>query len=275
MLSRYGWSRAVGDARMDLGGHGVDPFDEDPDRVGELSVLLKQGLHPLGEGGVLLHHFDQHPGLLLQLRSARIGDLVKFFAMLRTCDAVGLVPVGLAGLRQKDQWRRVGGLGREGEVEQDEGIDVKLGPANDVDQDPDRHRGSSAPPGTSACRRSGRNPPPSCRTNRFRTAIFERGVRQMKSSRPRRIGRFLPVLIGLSLIESQFTLPPSAMRSSIASTRSGLRTNSNQYAGAGGAENGAPAASAPRADSPCGPLSEPLWSTIPPNCCMIRTYKRI
>ena len=48
------------------------------------------------------------------------------------------VTVGLAGLCQQDQRRGIGGLEGKGEIQQDERIDVELGPAGQIDADPDR-----------------------------------------------------------------------------------------------------------------------------------------
>jgi hypothetical protein len=123
---------------VDLGGHCVDPFDEGPDRFRKFGVLLEQGFHPLGKGRVLLQHFDHHAGLLAHLCLALLADLVEFFAMLGVGKARHLVAVGLTGLRQQNQRRGIGGLGREGEIEQNERIDVELGPAGGVDPDPQR-----------------------------------------------------------------------------------------------------------------------------------------
>ena len=106
------------------------------DRLREFGVLLEQGFHALGQRGVLLQHFDQHAGLLARLRLALLTDLVEFFAMLGVGEARHLVAVGLTGLRQQNQRRGIGGLGREGEIEQNERIDVELGPAGGVDPDP-------------------------------------------------------------------------------------------------------------------------------------------
>ena len=64
---------------------------------------------------------------------------MQLLAMLGVGDAVALVAVGLPGLREQDQRRRVSRLQREREIEQDERIDVELRPAHDVDQDPDPH----------------------------------------------------------------------------------------------------------------------------------------
>ena len=88
--------------------------------------------------GVLPQHLDQHAGLLPHLLLALLADQVQLFAMLRVGEARHLVAVGLTGLRQQDQRRGIGGLGREGEIEQNEGIDVELGPARGVDPDPQR-----------------------------------------------------------------------------------------------------------------------------------------
>ena len=125
-------------ARMDLACHRVDPFDQGSDGLGEFGVLLEQSFHAFGQRRVLLHHFDQHAGLLAHLRLPLLADLVEFLAMLGVGEARHLVPVGLTGLRQQDQGRGIGGLGREGEVEQNERIDVELGPAGGVDPDPQR-----------------------------------------------------------------------------------------------------------------------------------------
>jgi hypothetical protein len=123
---------------MDLARHRIDPFDKGSDGLGEFGILLEQGFHTLGKRRVLLHHLDQHAGLLAHLRLPLLTDLVELLAMLGVGEARHLVAVGLTGLRQQDQGRGIGGLGREGEVEQNERIDVELGPADGVDPDPQR-----------------------------------------------------------------------------------------------------------------------------------------
>ncbi len=71
--------------------------------------------------GLLLEHdphFGELPGQELRLRQrARVGLPVALNLLL--------VTVGLAVLREQDQRRRVRGLGREQQVEQDERIGVK------------------------------------------------------------------------------------------------------------------------------------------------------
>ena len=99
--------------------------------------------------------------------------------MLGVGEARHLVAVGLTGLRQQNQRRGIGGLGREGEVEQNERIDVELGPAGGVDPDPQRDDKRLR---DQECRRAEEageilrfSPEPVVSESRF-----EMGVRQMK-----------------------------------------------------------------------------------------------
>src|SRR6202034_23223 len=109
------------------------------------------------------------------------ADLVEFFAMLGVGEARHLVAVGLPGLRQQNQWRGIGGLGREGEVEQNERIDVELGPAGGVDPDPycddDRLRDQELRRAEEAGEILRFSPEPVVSEGRF-----EMGVRQGKSA---------------------------------------------------------------------------------------------
>jgi hypothetical protein len=167
--------------RMDLARHRVDPFDQGSDGLGEVGVLLKQGLHALGQRRVLLHHFEQHARLLAHLRLPLLTDLVEFLAVLGVGEARHLVPVGLTGLRQQDQGRGIGRLGREGEVEQNERIKVELGPAGGIDPDPQRDDQRLGD-------QEGRRPEEAREIFRFSPepvvseGRFEMGVRQVKSA---------------------------------------------------------------------------------------------
>ncbi len=49
------------------------------------------------------------------------------------------VAVGLACLGQQDQWRCIGGLEAEGQVEQDERVYVEFGQAGDIEHNPNNH----------------------------------------------------------------------------------------------------------------------------------------
>ena len=99
--------------------------------------------------------------------------------MLGVGEARHLVAVGLTGLRQQDQGRGIGGLGREGEIEQNEGIDVELGPARGVDPDPQRDDECLRDQERRRAKKAGEilrlSPEPVVSEGRF-----EMGVRQMK-----------------------------------------------------------------------------------------------
>jgi hypothetical protein len=73
--------------------------------------------NPLGERRVGLYEISQPTALLLDVATLRIGNL---------SDMVGrsLVTVGLSGLGEQDQGRRVRGLRGERKIEQDERIGV-------------------------------------------------------------------------------------------------------------------------------------------------------
>src|SRR6266704_545332 len=62
---------------------------------------------------------------------------MEILAMLGVGDGMHFVAVGLSRLRQENERRGIGDLQAEGEVEQDEGIDVEVGQAGDVEGDPD------------------------------------------------------------------------------------------------------------------------------------------
>src|SRR5258708_5780687 len=64
--------------------------------------------------------------------------------MLGIGDGVHLIPVSLSRLRQENEWRRISGLQAECQIEQDEGIYVEIGEAEDVDGDPDGHEDALA-----------------------------------------------------------------------------------------------------------------------------------
>jgi len=57
-------------------------------------------------------------------------------AMLGVRLGEGLVAVRLPRLGEQDQRRRVGGLGAERQVEQDEGVGIEMGQPPDVERDP-------------------------------------------------------------------------------------------------------------------------------------------
>jgi len=106
----------------------------------------RQGLNSLTQ---FLNAPGQHKILLQQLQ--HLGALLEGEALLlRACGgeglavldvgfSVGLVAVGLPGLRQQDERRRIGRLRAEGQVQQDKGVQVKLRHPGHVEDDPDCH----------------------------------------------------------------------------------------------------------------------------------------
>ncbi len=83
------------------------------------------------------HHVDQHGGLLHRQGLALLAGAMQVFAMFGIGDGIGLVAVRLAGLGQQDQRCGIGGLGAEGQVQQDEGICIPDKRPEDVEQNPD------------------------------------------------------------------------------------------------------------------------------------------
>ncbi len=106
------------------------------DGLGQRGILSQQDADLFGQAIIQAQHFDQKIGLFLHLQLARLADLVQIFAVQGVGVAMRLVAVGLPGLRQQDQRRRIGGLQRKGEIEQDEGIEVETHPAREIGDHP-------------------------------------------------------------------------------------------------------------------------------------------
>ena len=98
---------------------------------------LAQLLDQLGQVGVLLHQLEQPGGFVRGHLLPLLARQCQRFAMLGVGVGMRFVAVGLAGLRQKNERRGVGGLQAEGEVQKDKGIDIKMGEPEDVDDNPD------------------------------------------------------------------------------------------------------------------------------------------
>jgi len=89
--------------------------------------------------GVPVQELEQLRRLLrreLLSLEARLGER---FPVLRVRVREGLVAVGLPGLSEQDERRCVGGLQAEGEVQEDEGVDVEAGETDGIDGDPEGH----------------------------------------------------------------------------------------------------------------------------------------
>ncbi len=116
-----------GEIRVSVRADGLPPPIPHPmrpvDVLGQLLNAPGEPRHLLGQVGVLPEQVDVRPRQLFTVPRISLG--------------VGLVAVGLTGLSEQDQRRRVRGLEAEREVEQDERIGVVRRDAHRVDDDPD------------------------------------------------------------------------------------------------------------------------------------------
>ena len=80
----------------------------------------------------------QLPGVLRRLLLPLTVRRRQLLAVASVGIGVGLVAVGLTRLREQDQRGRVGRLGTEGQVQEDEGIEVEVRPSDRVRGDPER-----------------------------------------------------------------------------------------------------------------------------------------
>jgi hypothetical protein len=99
---------------------------------------LRQRLDDLRKLRVLLHQLQQCFGLFAGEYLPFLAGTGDILAVLRIGHGVRLVTIRLTGLRQQDQRRGIGGLKAECEVQQDKGIDIKLGEAKHIQTNPDR-----------------------------------------------------------------------------------------------------------------------------------------
>ncbi len=107
--------------------------------------FLSEGLDALGEGfgnfgefGILADELEKLLGLAGSELLPLFAGAGEFFAVLGICIGMGLVAICLASLGKKDQRGGIGGLEAEGEVEQDEGVNVEMNEACRVQGDPYR-----------------------------------------------------------------------------------------------------------------------------------------
>ena len=107
--------------------------------------LGRQGFDPLahllgepGQLGVLLEEFQKLCGLRRDERLVLRARGGEGLPVPRVGVGVRLVAVRLSGLRQQDERRGISCLQAEREIQQDEGIEVELGDADDIQGDPDR-----------------------------------------------------------------------------------------------------------------------------------------
>lgn len=104
---------------------GLEPLGQDFDRFGQLRVLLE--------------HIDQECRLLGRKGLALIAGARYVFAVLGIRFRMCFVAIRLSGLGEQDQRRGIGGLQAEGEVQENKRVNVELGPAHEINDDPERH----------------------------------------------------------------------------------------------------------------------------------------
>ena len=104
---------------------------------GQRLNALGQVLDQFGQLGVLFEQLKDLCRLLCRKCLALLAGRGESFPMLRIGVGVRFVAIGLSGLREQNEGRRVRGLETERQIKQDEGIDVKLREPHDVETDPD------------------------------------------------------------------------------------------------------------------------------------------
>jgi hypothetical protein len=100
---------------------------------------LGENLHRFGELSILLKHLHEEGRLVRRKRRPFLARAVQSLTMFRIGERMSRVAVGLAGLRQQDEWSRICRLQAEGEVEEDEWIDVEFCKPEDIDENPHRN----------------------------------------------------------------------------------------------------------------------------------------
>lgn len=104
---------------------------------GEVGDFLAEFPSEFSKAGVLLDEGEELGGLLVGEGEA-LGVLGgEGFAMAGVGFGAGFITVRLAGLGEEDERSGVGGLKTEGEVEEDEGVDVEVAIACRIHANPD------------------------------------------------------------------------------------------------------------------------------------------
>jgi hypothetical protein len=97
---------------------------------------LSESLHRFGKLSVLSQHLHEEGRLLSRKRRPFLARAVQSLTMFRIGQGMSRIAVGLAGLRQQYEWSRICRLQAEGEVEEDERIDVECCKPKDIDENP-------------------------------------------------------------------------------------------------------------------------------------------
>ena len=89
---------------------------------------LGESLHRFCELSILPKHLREEGRLVRRKRRPFLACAVQSLAMFRIGKRMCCVAVSLAGLSQQYEWSRICRLQAEGEVEEDERIDVERSP---------------------------------------------------------------------------------------------------------------------------------------------------
>src|SRR2546422_4952029 len=118
---------------------GLDPHDLAVNLVGQCLDGLAELLREPREPRVLLEELEYLRALLRCQLLSLDACLAERLPVLRVRVGVRLVAIRLPGLGEQDQRGGVGRLQAEGEVQENERIDVEVGETDGVEHDPDRH----------------------------------------------------------------------------------------------------------------------------------------
>src|SRR6516162_2232850 len=97
---------------------------------------LGESLHRFRELSILPKHLHEEGRLVRRKRRPFLARAVQSLTMFRIGERMCSVAVGLAGLRQQYEWSRICRLQAEGEVEEDERINVERCKPQDIDENP-------------------------------------------------------------------------------------------------------------------------------------------
>jgi len=97
---------------------------------------LGESLHRFRELSILPKHLHEEGRLVRRKCRPFLARTVQSLTMFRIGEGMSRIAVGLAGLRQQYEWSRICRLQAEGEVEEDERIDVECCKPKDIDENP-------------------------------------------------------------------------------------------------------------------------------------------
>lgn len=125
LFIRFGCGCRFDKFGMDLDGKILDMAAELAREFSQFGILAKKFLY--------LGHLSQGQGLAL------VAGRRESLAVLSIGIRESLVPIGLPGLGQQDEWCGIGGLKTEGQVEKDEGIGIEFEQSEGIGKNPSKY----------------------------------------------------------------------------------------------------------------------------------------